>query len=326
MILSYCNDGYCFKGLVYPALQCMIARWAPPSEKGKFVGALMGNTLGTCMTWPIVGTITQAYGWAWGIYFISIQMVVYCVIFWFVAADSPDTHPRISDEEKNFIIESQGGAAVPPYKDIFFSLPFWALAILHIGNLWGLYLQLQGIPKFLGQVVGFDLRSSGGLAALPHLMRLICGTMFGILGDYLKKNDYSNKCVRKFFVLFSHIIPGIALIAISFCGCNWVPIVVLLIISMSINGAAVLTNLQNPQDLAPNFAGTIFGIISFLGGMTGFITPAITGALTQENNGIKEWGWNFVIGGGVYIGCGLVFLLIGVTERQPWNEKKDDQQ
>lgn len=65
--------------------------------------------------------------------------------------------------------------------------------------------------------------------------------------------------------------------------CDHVGAVLILIFSMSINGAAVVTNLQNAQDLAPNFAGSIFGIISLIGGTTGFITPAVTGALMKEN-------------------------------------------
>nr|CAI5867192.1 unnamed protein product [Callosobruchus analis] len=72
---------------------------------------------------------------------------------------------------------------------------------------------------------------------------------------------------------------------IPFAECQSIIVVALLITSMGVNGAAVLTNLQNPQDLAPNFAGSIFGIISFIGGTTGFIVPAITGAFI--NSGVS---------------------------------------
>ncbi|KAF7263852.1 hypothetical protein GWI33_001017, partial [Rhynchophorus ferrugineus] len=94
-------------GTVYPALQCLIARWAPPAEKGKFVSALMGNTLGTCLTWVLVGMVTAAAGWDWGFHFLTIQIGVFCLIFWFVVADSPDQHKWISQEEKDFIKQSQ---------------------------------------------------------------------------------------------------------------------------------------------------------------------------------------------------------------------------
>lgn len=71
---------------------------------------------------------------------------------------------------------------------------------------------------------------------------------------------------------------------IALTKCNAVLNVVLLIISMGLNGAATITNLRNPQDLAPNFSGTLFGIMSFFGGLTGFIVPAILGQLTKNGH------------------------------------------
>ncbi|XP_019758902.1 sialin isoform X2 [Dendroctonus ponderosae] len=314
-------------GPIYPALQCLIARWAPPAEKGKFVSALMGNTLGTCLTWIFVGMVTASAGWDWGFHFLSIQIAVFCVVFWFIVDDSPDEHKWISEEEKKFIKDSQAktiskGKAVPPYLKMFTSLPFWSLCILHFGNLWGLYLQITGVPKFMIEVIGFNIKASGGLAALPHLLRMFFGMGYGYLGDVIKsKTSLGTTLTRKSFVLFSHIIPGVLLMCMTLVKCDHVGAVLILIFSMSINGAAVVTNLQNAQDLAPNFAGSIFGIISLIGGTTGFITPAVTGALMKENNGINEWSKNFIIGGSVYIGAGLFFIIFGTTDIQPWNEK-----
>lgn len=88
-------------------MQCLIARWAPPAEKGKFVSALMGNTLGTCLTFILVGAITAAAGWDWGFHFLTMQIAAFCIIFWIVAADSPDQHKWITEEERNYIKESQ---------------------------------------------------------------------------------------------------------------------------------------------------------------------------------------------------------------------------
>lgn len=51
-----------------------------------------------------------------------------------------------------------------------------------------------------------------------------------------------------------------------------------------------------------------------------------TNEIINENviifqNGIHEWSKNFIIGGSVYIGSGLIFILLGTSEIQPWNEK-----
>lgn len=67
----------------------------------------MGNTLGTCLTWIFVGMVTASAGWDWGFHFLSIQIAVFCVVFWFIVDDSPDEHKWISEEEKKFIKDSQ---------------------------------------------------------------------------------------------------------------------------------------------------------------------------------------------------------------------------
>jgi MFS transporter, ACS family, solute carrier family 17 (sodium-dependent inorganic phosphate cotransporter), other len=43
-----------------------------------------------------------------------------------------------------------------------------------------------------------------------------------------------------------------------------------------------MTNLQNSQDLAPNFAGSLYGIINFFGTTSGFISPIIVAHFTEK--------------------------------------------
>lgn len=44
-----------------------------------------------------------------------------------------------------------------------------------------------------------------------------------------------------------------------------------------------MTNLQNSQDLAPNFAGSLYGIINFAGTTSGFITPLVVAHFTADS-------------------------------------------
>lgn len=84
----------------------MISRWAPPAEKGKFVAALMGNTLGTVVTWPLLGVIIESIGWIWAFVVPGAVGVVWAIIWICTVADSPSEHKWISEEEKNYIVES----------------------------------------------------------------------------------------------------------------------------------------------------------------------------------------------------------------------------
>lgn len=84
------------------------------------------------------------------------------------------------------------------------------------------------------------------------------------------------------------MIPGLLLYSVLFAGCNAVFAVTVIMLSLGFNGASTITNLQNCQDLAPNFAGTIYGLINFVGTATGFITPPITAYITRDRVNITK--------------------------------------
>ncbi|GLV46734.1 uncharacterized protein CBL_13507 [Carabus blaptoides fortunei] len=318
-------------GVLYPALHCLISRWAPPTEKGKFAGALMGGTFGTVITWPILGVVSEQWGWVWAFYLPGILCISWAVLWFIVVSDSPQEHKRISEDEKNYIIKSLGNyitktKKIPPYKQIFTSVPFWALIILHYGNLWGLYFLLTAGPKFMSEVLGFNLAHSGGLASLPYLARMTFGFIFGSIGDTIRRKEWLTVTgIRKWFVVCSNFIPGLFLLGQILAGCNVVAAVVIITLSLGFNGASTITNIQNSQDLAPNYAGTLYGIVNCIGGTTGFITPILTGYITRDHNGMAEWRIIFTIGASVYILSGIVFCIFGTGEMQPWNNITEDE-
>lgn len=158
------------------------------------------------------------------------------------------------------------------------------MIVLHYGNLWGLYFILTVGPTFISNALGFKLAATGFITSLPNLARLVSSGLFGIFGDYIvARKKFSTTTIRKFFTLFSHILPGCLLIVLVYWGYISTALsVALLTLSMGFNGAATLTNLQNHQDLAPNFAGTLYGIANAIGSTAGFFTPMITAYFTKD--------------------------------------------
>lgn len=84
------------------------------------------------------------------------------------------------------------------------------------------------------------------------------------------------------------MIPGLLLFSVLLAGCNAPFAITVIILSLGFNGASTITNIQNCQDLAPNFAGTIYGLINFFGTTTGFITPPITAYITKDRVRINQ--------------------------------------
>ncbi|XP_072944844.1 sialin-like isoform X2 [Epargyreus clarus] len=317
-------------GFIYPSLHVLVARWAPPEEKGKFISAMMGGTLGTVVTWSLTGPLLEKFGWASAFYVPAALTFVWCAFWWYLVADTPNEHPRITEAERKYITDALGdkvkkSKGLPPFKSICTSFPFLAMTVLHYGNLWGLYFIMTVGPKFVSSVLGFELSAAGIISALPYLARLFMAAIFGAVGDcILSKKMMKTTTIRKFFCLFSHIIPGVLLVLMVYAGCSTALSVTLITMSMGFNGAATLTNLQNHQDLAPNYAGTLYGIANFVGSTAGFFTPMITAYFTRNGNSFDQWRPVFFVGASVYIVSAIFFILFGTGNIQSWNFSNDE--
>lgn len=62
------------------------------------------------------------------------------------------------------------------------------------------------------------------------------------------------------------MIPAVCFFLMRACGCNKVAALAMLMLNQFLNGAVVVSHLVNPQDLAPNFAGTVYAFMNFVGG------------------------------------------------------------
>lgn len=117
------------------------------------------------------------------------------------------------------------------------------------------------------------------------------------------------------------MIPGLFLVGMCFVSQPYV-CVTLITLSLGFNGASTVTNLQNSQDLAPNFAGTLYGIINFVGTTTGFITPTLVAHFTKDQNTMQEWTYIFIIGAVAYIVPAIFYSIFGSAEVQTWNDER----
>ena len=84
-------------------------------------------------------------------------------------------------------------------------------------------------------------------------------------------------------LISAHVGPAVCLLGMTYAGCDKIVAVCMLILALAFNGAACQTSLQNHQDLAPNYAGSLYGIMNTFGSFPGFILPPIIGLLTKEH-------------------------------------------
>jgi sugar phosphate permease len=93
-------------------------------------------------------------------------------IFWSILwityyTNSPRHNQRISTEEKEYILANTHGQSSnsnknnfhAPWKAILTSRACWALFIIHTCSNYGTYTFLTSIPKYMSEVLKFDIKS-----------------------------------------------------------------------------------------------------------------------------------------------------------------------
>lgn len=94
------------KGFILPSSQQLIAKWAPPEEKGIFLSVLLSTNIGTVIDWSLSGVIIQNIGWPFAFYLVPIVSLLFGIAWYFTVYDTPSTHPRITVAEKEFLLSS----------------------------------------------------------------------------------------------------------------------------------------------------------------------------------------------------------------------------
>lgn len=93
-----------FEGFNFPAVYEISAGWLPHTERSRLATIIsVGMELGT-LTALFFGPIMCDYlGWETMFYIFGLVGLVWCIIFYFLAADRPHLHPFITDRESKYI-------------------------------------------------------------------------------------------------------------------------------------------------------------------------------------------------------------------------------
>lgn len=88
----------------------MTAQWIPPHERSKFVTAYLGSSVGIAVLYPIFGAVISLSSWEWVFHLCSILGGIWYIGWLYFVFDSPEKHPRIDSEEKEYILKSLAGS------------------------------------------------------------------------------------------------------------------------------------------------------------------------------------------------------------------------
>ncbi|XP_061645522.1 sialin [Phyllopteryx taeniolatus] len=312
------------EGVTFPAMYNMWAAWAPPLERSRLLTiSYIGAQIGTVVSLPLSGEICFYLDWTYVFYIFGAVGLLWFVLWAFLAFDSPNSHPWISERERVYIVGSLKNELSPsgghiPWRAIVTSRPLLAIVVAHFSYNWTFYTLLTLLPTYMNDILGFSIQQNGFLSALPYLGCALFAMMSGQLADYLReRRRYSTVTVRKSFSVVGMIGPAVFLVAAGYTGCNYTLALTFLTLSSSLGGVSASGFNINHLDIAPSYAGILLGITNTFATIPGMVGPVIARSLTA-NNTIEEWQTVFYIAAAINLFGATFYSIFGRGSVQPW--------
>ncbi|XP_055606518.1 sialin [Uranotaenia lowii] len=314
-----------FEGVTFPCIHAVWSRWAPPSERSRMASiAFAGNYAGTVVSMPLSGVFATAYGWQSVFYIFGTIGCIWYVAWVFVVKTSPEVDPWISDNEKDFILNSLGRKEGKPekikhpWKGIFTSVAVWALVASHFSENWGFYTLLTQLPTFLKDTMHFQLEKTGFISAIPYLVMGILLFVSGYLADLCQvKGWLTTTQVRRYFNCTAFMFQTVFMIVGAFI-LKPAATITCITIAVGIGAFAWSGFAVNHLDLSPKSAGVLMGISNTFATIPGIVSPILTGYITS-NHTDDEWRVVFYIAAGIYLFGSLIYWFWASGELQPWS-------
>lgn len=320
-------------GLTWPAMYALVGHWIPVPERSRFMSSFQGLSIGIGITYPLCGYLIAHFGWRSVFYTTGSLGVSWCIVWYLLAFDSPETHPRISLSEQQYIKANTvntlelSAARKTPWLAIFKSLPAWSIGITTFGRIWVHYTFMISGPKFMKSILGFSIEKNGLLSGLPFICSYIASVFFCYVADKLvTKNILSLLTVRKLMTALSQVVPGILVLFISYLGCDIDTVLILWFIAVTLITAAYAGAMANIVDIAPNFAGPVLAFAQTIHMSASFLSPlAAFHILGGTETSLSAWRNVFYTTAFVSITTYVVYQIWGTTEIQSWNYSSVDE-
>lgn len=315
------------EGMIFPSCNTLLAAWTPMKERSitatvVYSGGMLGSIFGS----SISGILISNYGWTSVFYWFGGVSIIWCIIFCFICYNNPESHPFITEKEKNYLSRELGtlkrrdDLPPTPWRSLLTCPAVIALIFAQIGHNWGLFIIINDLPKYMNDVLRFSIKKNGLFTSLPYVVLWIVALLTGVLSDFLIKRKYLGVTnSRKLFTSIAAIGPGVFVVLASYAGCNRVAVVAMFTLGMGFMGTFYSGIKANSLDIAPNYAGVIMAIANGTGSISGIVGPWIVGLLTP-NSYLTEWRIVFWISFALFVGTTIVYDMFASGEIQDWNE------
>ena len=268
-----------------PAGVKAVAEWTPMRERGLSMAVFVnGNTVGALVAPPLVAFLTLHFGWRWS-FIVTGGAGLVLLAVWLRHYDSPQRHPRLSAEERDYILANRGSSG-PAGKTLsmwqllghplclaFFAMRFLTDPINFFFAFW--------LPDYLQQERGFSLALVGLVAWLPYLAADVGGPSGGAMSDWLVRRGWPAAKARLGLMLLSTCLSPLAVLAVH-THVTWLMIALIAVVlaaqaSWMCNQLTLISESVNRENLA-----TLLALSAMGGSLGGIASTLLAGRLISS--------------------------------------------
>lgn len=270
-------------------MYAIVGGWIPLAERSRFMSSFQGFSIGIGLTYPLCGFLINHLGWRYIFYTTGSLGMLWCLMWYLFAFNTPREHPRISSEELEYIeinvsteIKESLGMKVP-WCQIFTSPPALAIGITTFGRIWIHYIFIVCGPNFMKNILKFDYQANGFISGMPFICSYLSSVFFCYAADKIVLHHWMTLTnVRKLFTAASQIIPGLLIYSIGYIDQNIVLLLTIWFIAVTFITASYAGAMANIVDISPNFAGPVLAFCQTIHMSASFISPLVSGLIVTN--------------------------------------------
>jgi MFS transporter, ACS family, glucarate transporter len=279
------------EAIIYPASNQFVSRWIPTQERGIANGLIFaGVGAGAGSAPAMVSYVMVHYGWRWSFWLSAFVGLAVGIVWYVIARDTPEKHPRVSAAELVHIERGlTSGAPAETHQDeatkakqipwsvILRSKEVWLITLSYFCFGYVAWIFFSWFYLYLFKIRGLDLKSSAFYSALPPVAMVVCSVLGGIINDRLSKT-HGKRAGRCGIAAFALFLTAVLLVLGSRAANAQMASLVLA------SGAGALYLAQSSYwsvtaDIAGSRAGSTSGFMNMGaqlgGGVTAVLTPVV---------------------------------------------------
>ena len=261
----------------FPGCARAIFSWFPMSERGIAQGVISsGSRIGLAFTLPLMAWMVEALGWRLS-FLILGGLGFSWAFFWYAwFRDTPETHPRISQEEKELILRTRQKADEKPEgprlsaRVLFGSRNMWLVMWQYFCSNFTFFFCLSWLFPDFKERYHLGMVEAGVYAAAPPLAGAFGNWFSGWFVDRIYKRG-AWIWSRRLPAMVGFALAGGGLVANSFMD---TPLGAAACLSVAIFGADMTLSPSWALcvDIGRRNAGTVSGTMNMAGNLGSFVT------------------------------------------------------